>query len=204
MEAETHSAIPFSEDEQVRAAKNDLRCFKPLYDKYFPVVFRFVYSRMDSRDDAADITSSVFLKAMTKFESYASSTAPLGCWLCTIARNEVASFYRKKKSEQRYFANRDGIETIAQAIDFDLPESYFSIRNLLEMLPPDDFELIELKYFQGKSVREIALITQGDENRIRVRLHRIRERMGKWIRRLPEGYTLRLVSILCFLTTFIV
>ncbi|MFO7722115.1 MAG: sigma-70 family RNA polymerase sigma factor [Bacteroidales bacterium] len=177
------------ESEQISLAKDDIRQFEPLYDKYYTRIFLFIYRKMDRKEDAADLTSNVFLKAMNSLHSYEITTAPFSHYLLVIAKNEVAEFYRRKGLEQKYFANQRMIEQIARDTEYEPSEGFFLIRKILELLPPHDFELIDLKYFNEMSVREISGITGLNENKIRVRLHRIRERIGKMIRSKVPGMT---------------
>ena len=58
-----------SEKELVDLAKKDKRYFTPIYKKYHEPIFRFVYQRLDSKDDASDITSQVFLKALVNLKN---------------------------------------------------------------------------------------------------------------------------------------
>jgi RNA polymerase sigma-70 factor (ECF subfamily) len=53
-----------TEEALVKAAQSDPKQFEALYNKYFEPVFRFVYQRVEQKQNAADITSQVFLKAM--------------------------------------------------------------------------------------------------------------------------------------------
>jgi RNA polymerase sigma-70 factor, ECF subfamily len=179
-----------TESEQILLAKSDIRHFEPLYDKYFAPVFRFIYRKMERKEDAADLASNVFLKAMNSLDRYEITTAPFSHYLLVIARNEVAEFYRKRVLEQKYYANQKMIDRIARDTEYEPSEGFFIIRKLLEMLPPHDFELIDLKYYNEMSVKEISGITGLNENKIRVRLHRIRERIGKKIREKATGTTL--------------
>ncbi len=182
MESKTGSLAESSDQELIRRACEDISRFEPLYEKYYIQVFRFVYSRMERKEDAADLTADVFLKAMKALHSYKVTGASFLSWLLVIARNEVSGFYRRKGAERRYFASQDGIEHVSRDAEYEVPQGFFHIRNLLECLPDKDFDLIDLKYFHQKSVREISEITGLNENKIRVRLHRIRERLAKMIR----------------------
>jgi RNA polymerase sigma-70 factor, ECF subfamily len=189
MEPLPKTAPPKPESEQISLAKDDIRYFEPLYDKYYAHIFRFIYRKMERREDAADLTSNVFLKAMNSLQSYEVTASPYSHYLLVIAKNEVAEFYRKKGLEYRFFAHQRIIEHIARDTEYEPSEGFFLIRKILELLPPGDFELIELKYFSEMSVREIAGITGLNENRIRVRMHRIREKIGRMIRDKAPGYT---------------
>lgn len=188
-----------SEPELINLSKTDIRNFEPLYERYYCQVFRYIYNKMELKDDAADLTSNVFLKAMAGIPTYKVSTTPFVSWLLVIAKNEVATFYRKRGSELRYFASQEGIENIARDSEYEASEGFFPIRKILELLPDKDFELIDLKYFNKKSVREISEITGITPNRIRVRLHRIRERIAKLIRKNGPDliyYTIPLIVII--------
>ncbi len=163
-----------------------MQLFEPLYHRYFSSVFRYIYRMMENREDAADLAANVFVKAMSAINTYNENRSPFIHWLLAIARNEVYGFYRKRKSEMKYYASLEGIEYIARDTEYEPSEGFFPIKKIMELLPPADFELIDLKYFGKKSVREIAEITGMNENRIRVRMHRIRERMGKMIRNIKQ------------------
>jgi RNA polymerase sigma-70 factor, ECF subfamily len=189
METHSYSKAPPSEKEVIIQAQRNLNSFEPLYEKYFNQVFRFVYSKMEREEDAADLTSEVFLKAMKAIASYRISGAPFLSWLLAIARSEVAGYYRKKSSERRYYASQQGVEQIVRDVEYEVPQAFFHIRNLLEQLPESDFDLIDLKYFHKKSVREISDITGMNEGKIRVRMHRIRTKLA----RLASGYDRDLV-----------
>ena len=181
METNARTIAPSCDADLIVKAQADIKHFEPLYDRYFNAVFRFVHQRMESSDDAADVTSDVFLKAMSGIVSYKITACPFVSWLFVIARNEVAGFYRRKKTEQRYYTSQEGMERMAGDIDYEVSQSYFPLKRILELLPAKDFELIDLKYFNSKSIREMSEITGMNENRIRVKLHRIRERLGKMI-----------------------
>lgn len=186
METGLQTKAPPNDAEIISQARSNMQLFEPLYNKYFSSVFRYVYRMMDDREDAADLTANVFVKAMGSLQSYNEFRSPFIHWLLAIARNEVYGFYRKRKSEMRYHASLEGIDMISHDTEYESPEGFFPVKKILEMLPQADFELIDLKYFGKKSVREISEITGMNENRIRVKMHRIRERMGKMIRNIKQ------------------
>ncbi len=70
--------------------------FAERYDQYFPKVFAYVYGRVQDKEASLDIVSDVFEKAFVKMHSLRSAGA-FGSWLFTIARNEIASHWRKEK-----------------------------------------------------------------------------------------------------------
>ena len=78
-----------SERELINLAKKNSKYFEPIYKKYHEQIFRFVYQRLNNEDDAADITSQVFLKALLNLEKYEFRGFPFSSWLYRIALNEV-------------------------------------------------------------------------------------------------------------------
>ena len=66
-----------TEQHLIEAAKQNPEHFGPLYDKYYKQIFGYIYQRMDCKDSAFDLTSQVFLKALTNIEKYEYKGVPL-------------------------------------------------------------------------------------------------------------------------------
>src|SRR5688572_30356328 len=77
------------EEIEIREAKADPALFRPLYDRYYERIFKFLYQRLDEKEDAFDLCSQVFLKALTNLGKYRSVGVPFSSWLYRIARNEL-------------------------------------------------------------------------------------------------------------------
>src|ERR1700712_3434226 len=74
----------------VRAAQaGDLDAFATLYDRYLPVVYRFICYRVKDRSLAEDFTSETFLRALRRFSELNYQGRDIGAWFITIARNIV-------------------------------------------------------------------------------------------------------------------
>ncbi|MBK7310892.1 MAG: hypothetical protein IPI93_08900 [Sphingobacteriaceae bacterium] len=66
-----HTAVQLQEEHLIiEAAKADPNNFAPLYDKYYKQIFGYLYQRMEDKDTAFDLTSQVFLKALTNLSKY--------------------------------------------------------------------------------------------------------------------------------------
>ena len=72
----------------LRAQKNP-ESFGPLYKKYHEQIFRYIYQRMNDEELAFDITSQVFIKAMTNLHKYEYRGVPFASWLYRIAKSEL-------------------------------------------------------------------------------------------------------------------
>lgn len=159
--------------------------FADLYDQYFPKVFAYVYGRVQHKEASLDIVSDVFEKAFVKKQSLRSAEA-FGSWLFTIARNEVASHWRKEKPAAK--AMQDAAWQIELTNKPPSPEDTLLHRErlhhlaaLLRQLPPREQEIISLKFDAELTNREIAEVLNTSEVNVRVTIFRalrkLRERM---------------------------
>ena len=80
-------------DEQllVEAAQKDPACFAALYEANFERVYAFIAGRVRNRDQAEDLTSEVFHKALAHLGSFEWRGAPFAAWLYRIASNAIAN-----------------------------------------------------------------------------------------------------------------
>jgi RNA polymerase sigma-70 factor (ECF subfamily) len=84
------------ENDAVIKSKEDLSNFTSIYDAYVTDVYRYVYSRLQNKTEAEDITSETFLKALEKIATYTPQEGKtIKCWLFTIARNLMYDKYRR-------------------------------------------------------------------------------------------------------------
>ena len=64
------------EQQLIEDSKKDPQAFERLYIKYYDQILRFVYKRIESVDDARDITSTVFIKALSNISKYKNMGFP--------------------------------------------------------------------------------------------------------------------------------
>jgi RNA polymerase sigma-70 factor (ECF subfamily) len=73
----------------IEAAQRDPARFAALYDLYFDRIYAYVARRASSRDEAEDIVSEVFHKALANLRRFEWRGAPFSAWLYRIAANEI-------------------------------------------------------------------------------------------------------------------
>ena len=163
-----------NENNDVQAAKSDLKHFESLYNKYHEQIFRYVYQRIDNIDLAHDITSQVFLKAMNKLHQYQFKGVPFSSWLYRIAMSEVYQYFKDKKAERTINFETEKIKDFIDEIEIDDMENKLTL--LLEKiaeLPDNDLEMIELRYFEHRPFKEISELLNISESNAKVKIHRI-------------------------------
>jgi len=84
------------EKKQIELAKKDIKDFEPLYVAYHEKILRFCFQRVQSKNEAYDICSQVFIKAMKGIVKHQDKAYSFGSWLYRIALNEISTHYKKK------------------------------------------------------------------------------------------------------------
>ena len=174
-----------TESQIIALSKKDVYYFGMLYDKYFNTIFSFVFKRLGGAEDlASDLTQLSFMKAMANIQKYEDRGHPFSSWLYRIANNQVNEYFRKRKKIHEVPVDEGRIQDLGKEANIN---SYMSIEqqekliqmiNELEQVQQD---LIELRFFEGMSFKEIAAIYNITEATAKMRTYRILERIrNKW------------------------
>lgn len=164
----------------IKEAKENPERFGPLYTKYHEQIFRYVYQRMDDEDLAFDVTSQVFVKALKNLHKYEYRGVPFSSWLYRIAKSELYQAFRDRKA--RKTVNVESMHLFEMIEEFEEDDSAMNKKKLfrcLAQLKDNDLQLIELRYFERRSYREIGEILEITENNAKVRAFRALERLKK-------------------------
>jgi RNA polymerase sigma-70 factor (ECF subfamily) len=169
-----------SEFMQIEAAKRDAEQFGPLYNKYYKQIFSYVYQRMEDNDTAFDVTSQVFLKALTNIGKYQFKGVPFASWLYRIAHSEVMQVFRDKKSQRTVNADVGDLKNIFEEIEENHYDEYQGrMMELIKQLPEDELQLVEMRFFEKRAFKEIAEVLMLTETNAKVKLYRVLERIKK-------------------------
>lgn len=171
----------------IEAAKVNPEQFAPLYTKYYKQIFNYVYQRMDSKDDAFDLTAQVFLKALTNLSKYEFKGVPFASWLYRIAHNEVMQLFRTQKNKRAVNADISDLRFICEETEEPFFEEYIpAIKKLILELSSDELQLVEMRYFEKRQFKEIAEILDITEVNAKVRMHRIIEKLKKSLSKIKK------------------
>jgi len=142
--------------------------FASLYEEHVARVYRFVFSHVGNREDAEDVTSQVFIKAYKKLERF-EGNGLLENWLFQIARMAVADFWRERyKLQSVPLADSWDVASPDGARDFDDDAREERVRHLLEQLPANYRQVLELRFLQRCSIAEVARAMNISEVHARV------------------------------------
>jgi RNA polymerase sigma-70 factor (ECF subfamily) len=163
------------EDElrQIEIAKTDPRQFAPLYKKYHEAIFRYIYKRVDEEESAYDITSCVFIKAISNLPKYEYRGVPFSSWLFRIAKSELYQSFRDNKAKRTVSIDSVSIAQIIDDLNEDFSEEQrLKLMQILPQLKEQQLQLIEMRFFEKRSFREIGEIIGMTENNAKVKTFR--------------------------------
>jgi RNA polymerase sigma-70 factor (ECF subfamily) len=166
---------------QIAAARKDPTAFAPLYRTYHERIFLFILKRIESEETAADITSSVFLKAMSKLHSYKDLGLPFGSWLFRIARNELYDQYAKNKVDLVLSVDTPSLGNVMKELQTEQKADHSDLYNALHRLKNEEMELIEMRFFEDRPFREIGEILEITENNAKVRTYRALDKLKTFL-----------------------
>ncbi len=162
----------------IEAAKKNPAHFAPLYNKYYKQIFNYLYQRMDCKETAFDITSQVFLKALSNLQNYQFKGVPFASWLYRIAYNEMMLVYRNLKDKRAVNADIGDLKFICEETNEPFFEEYIPIiKKLITELDEEDLMLVEMRFFEKRPFKEIAEILNTTEGNAKVKMFRVIEKL---------------------------
>ncbi|GJM32796.1 MAG: ECF subfamily RNA polymerase sigma factor [Saprospiraceae bacterium] len=165
---------------EIQAAQDNPALFRPLYNRYYEPIFRFVLRRTADEMLSADLCSQIFLKAMQRLASYNFRGVPFSAWLYRIASNEVAQHYRASNKSRVVSIEDTNLGDMAEEMDEESNELlYKQLIGALDDLKANDLQLVELRFFEQRPFKEIADILGMTESNAKVKTYRILERLKK-------------------------
>ena len=164
----------------IENAKKDKKHFGSLYEKYYKQIFIFIFKKIQNENLTADICSKTFIKAMVNIDKYKYKGFPFSSWLYRIASNEVNMFFRENKKKHTVQIMEKDIVSLMGEIDED-PEisNINNVLSLLEKLPLEQNQLIEMRFFEQLSFKKIASIFAITEANAKMKVYRILAKLNK-------------------------
>lgn len=164
--------------------------FNFLLDSFWGVVYNFQFQKTKNDSDAEDITIQTFSKAFDKINTF-NEEYQFKTWLIAISKNVYIDFLRKKKSSIFTKTTKEQEEEIYRVID-DAPtpeDKIITDQNLAKLLrdikklKPKYQEIINLRYFQELSYKEISEKTKEPMSNVKVKLLRAKKLLAVIIKK---------------------
>jgi RNA polymerase sigma-70 factor (ECF subfamily) len=174
----------------IEAAQRDPARFAELYDDNFERVYAFVARRVQIRSDSEDLTAEVFHQALAKIGQFQWRGVPFSAWLYRIAANAIADRWERASREKGSPVAADPPDASGSGNPEEL-ERHARIFQLVGELPDDQRRVIQMRFAEEKSIREIARTlkrTSGAIKQLQFRgIQNLREQLRKAPRRKLGG-----------------
>lgn len=162
----------------IEAAQADPARFAELYDLYVDRVYAFVSCRTHDRAAAEDITSEVFQQALAHLSRFEWRGVPFVAWLFRIASNALADRWRQDARE-----SQDPPADVQDTREREELERHVILFQLVDRLPDVQRQVIQMRFVEEKSIREIAVAlgrSEGAVKQLQLRaLENLRKGMGR-------------------------
>ena len=177
-----------------RVQQGDEMAFRGIVERYQSKVFSIIYGILRNHNDAEDIAQQVFSKVYFSIGSFDFRSSLL-TWIYKITVNECYDYLRKKRvrklvyesdfseEDARKMSNSEMSMDHGVSVEVQLSQRDY-VMKLLAKVSEEDRMLILLKEVEGRSVDELAQMTGLNENTIKVKLFRARQKLLKAAQRL--------------------
>ena len=159
----------------LKAKTKDQDAYSKVYNLYAERIYRFIYFKVSSQEEAQDLTSEVFLKTW-QYILDGKDIKNLNALFYKVARNLVIDHYRKSSQkdlplEKEIYQQKELIEDqIEEKIDVQL--DFNKLESKIKLLKNEYQEVILLRYVEDLSIKEIAEVLEKKKGNVRVILYR--------------------------------
>ncbi|MBN2868735.1 MAG: sigma-70 family RNA polymerase sigma factor [Flavobacteriaceae bacterium] len=172
-----------------KAKNNDQKAFKYLLNTYWDQVYGFQLKRVENENDAEDITIQTFSRAFDRIETF-DENYTFSTWLITISKNIHIDIIRKEKHSIKHALSRTDDE-VFHVLDEtpSVEDKLITEQNLAKLLrdikklKPHYQEVINLRYFQEYSYKEISEELNEPINNVKVKLLRAKKLLAEIIQK---------------------
>jgi RNA polymerase sigma-70 factor, ECF subfamily len=180
-----------------RAQAGDEAAFREIVERYQSKVFSIIYGVVRHRNDVEDIAQQVFAKVYLSIKNF-DFRSSLITWIYKITVNECFDYLRKRKVRKLIYESdlsEDEVRRVENSepqvdrqlpADADLARRDFVIK-LLSKVSDEERNLLMMKEVEGYSVEELAAQTGMNENTIKVKLFRARQKLVRAAQRLDRA-----------------
>ena len=177
--------LVLNEEELLKEVENDPRKFGEIYEAFYTNIFGYVFRRTTNYDAAKDIAAETFLKAFAGIGKFKWRNISILHWLYRIATNELNKYFNSRKympdSLSRIHEEYDvditdystaENERIQLEDDLEKHKEFMKVNDLLKKLDVKYQDVISLRFFEQKSIKEIAIILNKKEGTVKSLLSR--------------------------------
>lgn len=157
------------EELAISYVRGNNRAFDELLSRNQSKLFSYILFVVRDEDKANDLFQETFVKVITKLHQgrYVDS-GKFGAWIMRIAHNVIMDWYREQRSrnlieptDENDLSNLSGNEILDSNVEnrYVNDQIMVDVKNMMNMLPPTQREVVFMRFYQDLSFKEIAETT---------------------------------------------
>ena len=144
-----------------RLRRRNTEAMGELYERYGKLLFTLILNIVGNREVAEDLLTETLLMASNRIQSFETDSIPVGSWLLVLARNHALKFRAEMGADGGNVETRSKLEAPGLFPSKASTEADFlgteAARKSFIQLPEEDRLILELAWFEGLTIDEIAL-----------------------------------------------
>lgn len=175
-------------DKIIKAKEDESKSIEEICSATWEPVYRFVYYKVQNREEAEDITQETYFKAISYLQKNNIKIDRYVSYLKTVSLNVLRDRWRKNK-RQGTNVNLEAVnpEVLALADPTEAIAQREYILNALNLLNEEQRTVIELRVLKGYSVADAAKEMNKKENSLRVLQHRALQTLAEILKKDQNG-----------------
>lgn len=171
----TSAALSDSQLIALYLQEQDARYFSQLYRRYAGKVFAKCISMLADHGMARDATQDVFIKILLNLSKFTEQSS-FSTWVYSITYNYCIDLIRKKKKNILIFTEDMG--RVSKESEVEIPDSVIlemetnRLEKVMDKLPVGDKAILDMKYTDDMSIKEIGEVLNKTESAIKMQIMR--------------------------------
>lgn len=160
--------------------------YEKLYKQFFSPLTRFVFKKIGSDPENADIIVSETFEAAWKGYKTFKHKSSFFTWLCRIALNKIADYYKDQINRRSRFV----VPTLKQLSQIEskdikvdeklvLDEMRSKVNEILNLLPENKRKLLQYRYYKDLSYKEISIVMKISPRAVEGKIYRAKKAFAK-------------------------
>jgi RNA polymerase sigma-70 factor (ECF subfamily) len=165
-----------------QVAQRDQSAMRALYARHRVALYRWLLRLAHDKGVAEDLLSEVFLDVWRRAASFEGRSS-VSTWLLAIARNKALSARRRRTHAELNEESASNVPDSADDPEVALQKKNRAelLRQSIDRLSPEHREVIDLVYYHGKAITEVAEIVGINEATVKTRMFYARKKLAELV-----------------------
>ena len=166
-----------------RAQAYEVEAIGELYDHYAPLIYAYLYRRVQDAQLAEDLTSEVFVRVLQAIQDERFWHTSFRAWLYRIAHNQVVDYYRQQARAMVLPLEDDILPDDGDDLEITHEEkrTYEMVGAAVRRLTPDQQQVLALRFGEQMKTQEVAEIMEKSAGAVEALQHRALAALRKMV-----------------------